>query len=101
MINFKSLINYYLKALLIKVINNLLKKYNISDRVTSIIIDNISNNSTFIKEFNSYINEVINKGFFKSNIIRILCFIYIIQLALKALLNKIRFTLINETLITV
>jgi len=101
MIGFKSLTDYYSKASLIKVINNLLKKYNISDRVTSITTDNIFNNNTLIKELNSYINKAINKGFFKSNITRIPCLIYVIQLALKALLNKIRLTLINKTLIVV
>ena len=101
MIGFKSLINYYLRALLIKVVNDLLKKYNILNRVTLIIINNIFNNNTLIKELNSYINKTINKSFFKSNIIYILCFAYIIQLALKALLSKICLTLINKTLIVV
>jgi hypothetical protein len=100
-INFKSLTDYYLKALLIKVINNLLEKYNISNRVTLIITHNIFNNNTFIKELNSYINKTINRSFLKSNITHIPYFIHIIQLALKALLSKIRFTLINKTLIIV
>ena len=78
MIGFKSLIDYYLGASLIKVINNLLEKYNISDWVISIIINNIYNNSTIIKELNSYINKAINKGFLKGNIIYIPCLLYII-----------------------
>ena len=54
-----------------------------------------------IKELNSYINKAINKSFLNSNIIRIPCFIHIIQLALKALLSKIRLTLKNKTLVIV
>ena len=78
MIGFKSLIDYYLGALLIKVVNNLLEKYNILDRVILIIINNIYNNGTIIKELNSYINNAINKGFLKGNIICVPCLLYII-----------------------
>jgi len=78
MIGFKSLIDYYLRAALIIIINIILEKYNLLNWVLLIIINNIYNNNTLIKEINSYINEAIEKGFFNSNIIRILCFIYII-----------------------
>jgi len=101
MISFESLTDYYLRTILTIIINNILEKYNLSDRVVSIITDNTYNNNTLIKELNSYINKAINKSFLNSNIIRIPCFIHIIQLALKALLSKIRLTLKNKTLVIV
>ena len=100
-INFKSLTDYHSKAALTTVINNILKKYNLSDRVVSITTDNTYNNSTLIKELNSYINEAIDKGFLNGNITRIPCLAHVIQLALKALLGKIRLTPKNETLVAV
>jgi len=78
MISFESLIDYYLGAVLIIVINSILEKYNLLDWVLLIITNNIYNNGTLIKELNSYINKAIKKRFLNSNIIRILCLIYII-----------------------
>ena len=101
MIGFKSLIDYYSEAALAIVINSILEKYNLLDRVLLIITNNINNNSTLIKELNSYINEAIKKRFLNDNITHILCLTYIIQLALKALLDKIRLAPKNKTLIIV
>jgi hypothetical protein len=78
-----------------------LEKYNLLDWVVLIITNNAYNNSTLIKELNSYINKAINKGFLNGNIIYILCLVYIIQLALKALLGKIRLTPKNKTLVII
>jgi hypothetical protein len=78
MISFKSLIDYYLGAALMPIVNNVLKKYNLLNWVVLIITNNAYNNSTLIKELNSYINKAINKGFLNGNIIYILCLIYII-----------------------
>jgi hypothetical protein len=101
MIGFESLTDYHLKAALAIIINNVLEKYNLSDRVVSITTDNVYNNSTLIKELNSYINKAIDKSFLNGNITRIPCLTHVIQLALKALLGKIRLTPKNETLIIV
>jgi hypothetical protein len=101
MIGFKSLIDYHLGATLTIVINSILEKYNLLDRVLLIIINNIYNNNTLIKELNSYINEAIKKRFLNGNITYIPCLTYIIQLALKALLGKIRLTPKNKTLVIV
>jgi hypothetical protein len=78
MISFKSLIDYYLKAALTIVINSILEKYNLLDRVLLIITNNIYNNGTLIKELNSYINKAIKKRFLNGNIIYIPCLIYVI-----------------------
>jgi hypothetical protein len=78
MISFKSLIDCYLGAILAIVINSILEKYNLLDRVLLIITNNIYNNSTLIKELNSYINEAIKKRFFNGNITHILCLVYVI-----------------------
>jgi hypothetical protein len=78
MISFKSLIDCHLGAALTIVINSILEKYNLLDWVLLIIINNTYNNSTLIKELNSYINKAIKKRFLNSNIIYIPCLIYII-----------------------
>jgi hypothetical protein len=101
MIGFESLTDCHSGATLAIIVNNLLEKYNLSDRVISITTDNAPNNGTLIKELNSYINEAIDKGFLNGNITRIPCLAHIIQLALKALLGKIRLTPKNETLVAV
>ena len=73
-----SLIGYYLRVIFIIIINSILKKYSLLNRVLLITTNNIYNNNTLIKELNSYINKAIKKRFFNSNIIYILCLIYII-----------------------
>jgi hypothetical protein len=78
MISFKSLTDYYLRATLTIIINNILEKYNLLDWVLLIITNNTYNNSTLIKELNSYINKAIEKGFLNSDIIHILCLVHII-----------------------
>jgi hypothetical protein len=95
------LTDYYSGAILTIVINSILEKYNLLDRVLLITTNNIYNNNTLIKELNSYINKAIKKRFLNSNIIYILCLIYVIQLALKALLGKIRLASKNKTLVVV
>jgi argonaute-like protein implicated in RNA metabolism and viral defense len=72
------LTDYYLRAILTVVINSILEKYNLLDWVLLIITNNIYNNSTLIKELNSYINKAIKKRFLNSNIICILCLAHII-----------------------
>jgi hypothetical protein len=78
MISFKSLIDYYSGAILTIVINGILEKYNLLDRVLLIITNNIYNNSTLIKELNSYINKAIKKRFLNGNITHILCLAHVI-----------------------
>jgi uncharacterized NAD-dependent epimerase/dehydratase family protein len=78
MIGFESLIDCYLGALFAKVVNDLIEKYKILDWVILIIINNVYNNGIMVKELNSYINEAINKGLFKGNIICISCLLYVI-----------------------
>jgi hypothetical protein len=95
------LTDYYSGAALTIVINGILEKYNLSDRVLLITTNNIYNNGTLIKELNSYINEAIKKRFLNGNIIRIPCLAHVIQLALKALLGKIRLAPKNKTLVAV
>jgi len=78
MISFESLTDYYLGAVLTIVINGILEKYNLLDRVLLIITNNIYNNSTLIKELNSYINKAIKKRFLNGNITHILCLAHVI-----------------------
>jgi hypothetical protein len=101
MISFESLIDYYLGAALTIVINSILEKYNLLDRVLLITTNNIYNNGTLIKELNSYINKAIKKRFLNGNITHIPCLVYVIQLALKALLGKICLAPKNKTLVAV
>jgi hypothetical protein len=101
MIGFESLTDCYSGAALAVVVNGILEKYNLLDRVLLITTDNVYNNGTLIKELNSYINEAIEKRFLNGNITRIPCLAHVIQLALKALLGKIRLAPKNETLVAV
>jgi hypothetical protein len=78
MISFESLTDYYLGAVLTIVINGILEKYNLLNRVLLITTNNVYNNSTLIKELNSYINEAIKKRFLNSNITHISCLVYVI-----------------------
>jgi hypothetical protein len=78
MISFKSLTDYYLRATLTIVVNSILEKYNLLNRVLLITTNNVYNNSTLIKELNSYINKAIKKRFLNSNITHIPCLVYII-----------------------
>jgi hypothetical protein len=72
------LIDYYLGDALTIVINSILEKYNLLNRVLLITTNNIYNNNTLIKELNSYINKAIKKRFLNNNITHIPCLIYII-----------------------
>ena len=101
MIGFESLTDCHSGAILAQVVNGVFEKHKLSDRVLSITTDNASNNSTLIKELNSYINEAIEKGFLNGRITHIPCLAHVLQLALKALLGKIRLAPKNETLFAV
>ena len=60
LISFKNLYNVYSRAILSKVINNLISRFNLTSRVILIITNNVSNNIIIIIiEINSYLKEVL------------------------------------------
>ena len=74
---------------LIKVVNRVLQKYDLHNRLIAITIDNASNNESMIKHIEEATSE------FK-NISRISCLIHVIQLTVKSLLKTLIILSSNE-----
>ena len=98
MIRFKNLKGVYSRVKLARVVNDVLTKFSLEKRVVSITTDNASSNSTLLTEINSYLQDAVTENrFLDSNIQHIPCLAHVFQLALKALLGKIRLRPTNET----
>ena len=81
-------------------VNSVIRKFGLTDRVVSITTDNAASNGIMISEINTCFDKVFSNGRFLSGLIQhIPCLAHIIQLALKALLGKIRLWLTNDTFI--
>ena len=79
---------------LAKIVLDLLKQYQIEERVISITTDNASNNSTLISSLNDSLFT--SSSLSSIALIRIPCMAHIIQLCLKQLLSEIKANPINE-----
>lgn len=99
LIGFENLKDCHSGRNLAKVVNDLLHKFKLSGRITSITTDDASNNGTLLMEVNQYLEEALAKSFLDGNIQHIPCLSHVIQLGLKALLGKIRITPKNDVFI--
>ena len=98
LIGFENLTDVHSGAELARVVNGIVMKYRLQSRVISITTDNASNNSSLVLELNSMINTALKKKLvvFDNEIQHIPCLSHVIQLALQALLGKIRIRPKNE-----
>ena len=78
----------YLGRALSRIVINILKSFNIRDRVFALTTDNASNNLTLLNSLNELLIKSINNIFVK-DIIRLSYLAYIIQLSVKALMEII------------
>src|ERR1700684_1913945 len=100
LIGFESLKEIHSGEVLAQVMNSVIKKYNLQGRIISITTDNASNNSTMLNHINRCLAEALDKDrFLGGKIQHIPCLSHIIQLALQALLGKIRLRPSNEEFI--
>lgn len=100
LIGFESLTDCHSGALLARTVNKVLEKYQLTDRIVSITTDNASNNGTMMDQLNGYLDEALSNGQLLDNTIQhIPCLAHIIQLALKALLGKLRLRPTNDEFI--
>lgn len=98
LIGFENLTDVHSGQELAKVVNDTVTKFDLSQRVISITTDNASNNGTLMKELNSYLEDALNQKLFafENKIQHVPCLAHIIQLALQALLGKIRINPKND-----
>lgn len=102
LIGFEPLTGVHSGQELASVVNNILEKRKLSERVISITTDNASSNGTMVSELNSYLKEAIeNQRFLDGKVIQMPCLAHVIQLAVKALLGKIRLRPTNDNFIAV
>jgi hypothetical protein len=100
LIGFEHLTDIHSGEALAIVVNNLLLRYQLTDRIISITTDNASNNGTMMGALNRSLVDALDKGLFLDGKIQhIPCLAHILQLAVQALLGKIRLRPTNETLI--
>ena len=79
------------------VLEGVLKRHDISDRILAITTDNASNNNTLTK----YLQHALGLGSFCAKHGHLLCLAYVIQLLLKELFGSIRIIPDNEEIMTV
>lgn len=100
LIGFESLEDVHSGAVLAKVVNTVLAEYKLTGRVITITSDNASSNGVMVSEINKHLEDAFqNRRFLDGTIQQIPCLAHIIQLAVKALLGKIRLRPSNETFI--
>ncbi len=88
LLRFEFINEEYSGRALSRIVINILKDFNIRDRVLVLTIDNASNNLTLLNSLNELLAKSINNIFVK-DIIRLSYLAYIIQLSVKALMEII------------
>ena len=92
LLSFEPLSGSHSGVNLARVLETVLHKYDIANRILAITTDNASNNGTLTRE----LQQALSSGNFKAQGGHISCFAHIIQLSLKELLGKIRIEATNE-----
>jgi hypothetical protein len=98
LIGFESLTDIHSGQGLATVVNDTIKRFHLEQRVMSITTDNASNNGTLVKELNTCLEDALNEKLILvgEKIQHIPCLAHVIQLALQALLGKIRVSPKND-----
>ncbi len=100
LIGFESLTDVHSGVALAEVVNKVCAQFKLTGRVISVTTDNATNNSTMVSQINQYLADALQSHrFLDGTVQHIPCLAHIIQLALKALLGKIRLRPTNETFI--
>lgn len=91
LLGFEPLHGKHSGANLSDILLDILRKYDIEDRVLAVTTDNASNNDTLIKSLQQNLTD-------NTTLIRIPCLAHVIQLSLNELLGKLRAAPVNETM---
>ena len=108
LLRFEHVKDSHIDLKLVEVINAILKKHDIENRVLVIIIDNAKNNKIFFADLVNFLTNqmknVSNNLQFnesddsKHDMKHVSCLTHVLQLTIKALLSKIKMNLFNEEL---
>jgi hypothetical protein len=91
LLGFEPLHGKHSSANLSDIVLDILRKYEIEDRVLAVTTNNASNNDTLIKSLQQSLTD-------NTILIRIPCLAHVIQLSLNELLSKLKAALVNETM---
>jgi hypothetical protein len=72
------------------VLASILDNFSIRDRILAMIINNVSNNNTFMRTLNKKFRKSVTKIFNTDSILHIPCLTYVIQLAAKAIMRRFK-----------
>ena len=108
LLRFEHVKDSHIDLKLVEVINAILKKHDIENRVLVIIIDNAKNNKIFFVDFVNFLTNQMKNVFnnlqfsesddSKHDMKHVSCLTHVLQLTIKALLSKIKMNFSNEEL---
>jgi hypothetical protein len=94
LLTFQSLSNAHTNETMTQIVVNILKKYNLKNRLLAIIIDNASNNEKMKKKMKKILRNIDIKWNHKKN--HVFCIAHVIQLAINELLESMKISAVND-----
>jgi hypothetical protein len=94
LLTFQSLSDAHTSETMIQIVVNILKKYNLKNRLLAIIIDNASNNEKMRKEMKKILRNIDIEWNHEKN--HVFCIAHVIQFAINELLESMKISAIND-----
>ncbi len=91
---FQSLSDAHTEEMMINIVVDILKKYNLKNRLLAIIIDNASNNEKIRKDIKNVLKNIEIVWDYEKN--HVSCVAHVIQLAVNELLKSMKVFVIND-----
>ncbi len=93
-LTFQSLSDAHTNETMTQIVVNILKKYNLKNRLLAIIIDNASNNEKMRKEMKKILKNIEIEWDHEKN--HVFCIVYVIQLAINEFLDSMKISAVND-----
>ncbi len=94
LLTFQSLSDAHTNETMTQIVLNILKKYNLKNRLLAVIIDNASNNEKMRKEMKKILKNIDIEWDHKKN--HVFCIAHVIQLAINEFLESMKLSAVND-----
>jgi hypothetical protein len=97
LLKFEYIKGNYFDKIFFGVLISMLDNFNIRNRILAVTIDNVFNNNTFVGTFNQEFRKSITEIFHIDSIFHIPCLAYVIQLAVKIMMGRLKIEAKNDS----
>ncbi len=94
LLTFQSLNDVHMNETMTQIVVNILKKYNLKNRLLAIIIDNASNNEKMRKKMKKILKNIEIEWDHEKN--HVFCIVHVVQLVINEFLESMKISAVND-----